>query len=180
MVAETVLVTGATGFVAGHVIEELFRHGSAVPRDEQEVIRPAVDGTLRVLRAAAADGGIRRVVLTSSIAAVTAGRATPKATAYTEDDWSVADQSPPYEKSKTLAERAAWDFVADLPEDRRFDLVALNPGLVLGPPQHRSVATSTEVIRLILTRRMPAIPRLGFAPVDVRDLAVAHRLAMES
>jgi dihydroflavonol-4-reductase len=235
MPPETVLVTGATGYIAGHVIEELLRQGYAVrgtvrslaatdkvahlralggtldvvearldadegwaeavagcrlvlhvaspnppsvPRDEQDLIRPAVDGTLRVLRAAAADGGVRRVVLTSSTAAITAGHTEQKT--YTEDDWSVAEQSQPYEKSKTLAERAAWDFVADLPEDRRFELVAVNPGLVLGPLQRPEVATSTEVVHRLLNRSMPAVPKLGFTPVDVRDLAVAHRLAMES
>jgi dihydroflavonol-4-reductase len=235
MPPETVLVTGASGSIAGYVIEELLRHGyavrgtvrslaatdkvehlraldgplefvearldadegwaeavagcrlvlhvaspnpPAVPRDEQELIRPAVDGTLRVLRAAAEDGGVRRVVLTSSIAAITAGHAEEKT--YTEDDWSVSEQSPAYEKSKTLAERAAWDFVADLPEDRRFELVAVNPGLVLGPLQRPEVATSLEIISRLLNRSVPAVPKLGFAVVDVRDLAAFHRLAMES
>ena len=236
-----VLVTGASGFVAGHCIEELLRNGYAVrgtvrslaatgkvahlraradavggalefaeadldfdrgwsdavagctyvlhvaspnppeaPRNEDDLIRPAVDGTLRVLRACAENGAVRRVVLTSSIAAITSGHDNRDHTVYTEADWSVVEACRPYPKSKTLAERAAWAFVEDLPEDRRFELVAVNPGFVIGPLQHPVSATTVEVIRLLMNRAYPASPRLGFAVVDARDIAIAHRLAMES
>ncbi len=198
-----VLVTGATGFVAGHCIQELLTHGytvrgsvrslataeavngctyvwhvaspnpPAVPKHEDELIRPAVDGTLRVLRAATSSGTVRRVVLTSSIDAIRHGYADHRVR--TEADWSDVDHCGPYPKSKVYAERAAWDFV----RDRRLELVTINPGLVLGPLLRAERTTSIEVIRLLLAHAMPAVPRLGFAVVDVRDIAVAHRLAME-
>jgi dihydroflavonol-4-reductase len=82
----------------------------------------------------------------------------------------------PYPQSKVHAERTAWDFVAD----RSLELVTVNPGLVLGPLLHRERKTSMEVIRLLLARKLPAAPRLSFAVVDVRDIAAAHRLAMET
>ncbi|MCO1658912.1 SDR family oxidoreductase [Pseudonocardia humida] len=230
---ELVLVTGATGFIAGHCIAELIAHGYAVrgtvrslssakaehlhrlggslelvearldaddgwaaaaagctavlhvaspfppeaPKDEDELIRPAVDGTLRVLRAAAAGGTVRRVVLTSSVAAVTAGNTSDPAHPLTEADWSTPEEATPYAKSKTLAERAAWRFAA---EDGGVELVSINPGMVLGPLQHPGLNTSLEAIQRLLSGGMPAVPMLGFAPVDVRDLATAHRLALES
>jgi dihydroflavonol-4-reductase len=224
-----VLVTGASGFIAGHVIRELVDAGyavrgtvrntaarekvahlpssvelvqadldrdegwaeavagcryvmhvasplpSGVPRDEDELIRPAVDGTLRVLGAAAETGTVERVVLTSSIAAITSGHA-DETIVHTEQDWADLERCAAYPKSKTLAERAAWDLVA---RDPRFELVVVNPGLVLGPVLRSESTTSTDVVRMLLARGVPGSPRLAFAPVDVRDVAVGHRLAME-
>ncbi|WP_181781279.1 NAD-dependent epimerase/dehydratase family protein [Pseudonocardia pini] len=144
---------------------------AAMPADEAELVRPAVDGTLRVL-GAAADAGVRRVVLTSSIDAVRHGH--PEQRVFTEDDWSVVDGLDPYPKSKTLAERAAWAAAAD----RDLELAVVNPGLVLGPLWRAEANVSAEVIRLLLVRGVPAVPRLGFAVVDVRDVATLHRLAM--
>ena len=86
-------------------------------------------------------------------------------------------RSPAYFKSKTLAERAAWDFARAHPE---MELAVINPGMVLGPLQRAVVGTSVQVVHRLLTRDLPASPRLGFATVDVRDLAVAHRLALET
>jgi dihydroflavonol-4-reductase len=102
------------------------------PRDEAELVRPAVDGTRRVLEASVR-AGVRRVVMTSSLAAVTAGRSDDGERRRTEEDWSDLDRTAPYAKSKTLAERAAWDFAAQHPE---LELAVINPGLVLGPLQH--------------------------------------------
>ncbi|WP_280265514.1 NAD-dependent epimerase/dehydratase family protein [Nocardia wallacei] len=141
------------------------------PDDEDELVRPAVDGTLRVLRAAAV-AGVRRVVVTSSIAAVRMGH---RERVCTETDWSDPRACNAYEKSKTLAERAAWDFA----RERGIELVAINPGMILGPVQRAAVGTSVEALRILLARAMPAVPPIGFATVDVRDAAVAHRLALE-
>lgn len=222
---DKVLVTGASGFIAGHCITELSAHGYAVrgtvrspekashlagvaelvtadlesdvrwagavagcryvlhvaspfplrdPADENELIQPAVQGTLRVLRASAESGTVRRVVLTSSVAAIRHGH--PAGGTLTEDDWADLDDRDPYQKSKTLAERAAWDFAR---ADDRVELVVINPGLVLGPVQHAALSTSLEPVRRLLARDVPGIPRLGWSTVDVRDLAIAHRLAME-
>ncbi|GAB1515370.1 NAD-dependent epimerase/dehydratase family protein [Actinophytocola sp. KF-1] len=143
------------------------------PSSDDELVRPAVDGTLRVLRAAA-DAGVRRVVVTSSIAAIVSGHR--DAVVRAEADWSDLDRSPAYAKSKTLAERAAWDFA----RESGLELVAVNPGMVLGPLLSPEVNTSVDVIRRLLVRDVPGSPKMGFSLVDVRDVAVAHRLAMES
>lgn len=226
---ELVLVTGASGFVAGHCVTELARHGYGVratvrrpgsaahldglaelvtadlesddgwekaaagcryvlhvasplplvdPENADDLVRPAVEGTLRVLRASAASGTVRRVVLTSSMAAVRPAHPADGRT-LTEDDWcDPAATDDAYQKSKTLAERAAWDFAAR--EGGGMELAVINPGLVLGPVLHGAAGTSLEPVRRILAREVPGIPRLGWATVDVRDLAIAQRLAMES
>jgi nucleoside-diphosphate-sugar epimerase len=152
---------------------------AAVPKDEMALIRPAVDGALRVLNACAASGTVKRVVMTSSVAAVAFGHTDGHGTVRTEADWSKVENCEPYQKSKTLAERAAWDFVNGLPSDRRFELAVINPGFVLGPLLNDDQGTSGELIRKLMVREMPACPEIGFAPVDVRDVALAHRLAME-
>jgi nucleoside-diphosphate-sugar epimerase len=148
------------------------------PRHEDELIVPARDGALRVLRAAAA-AGVQRVVMTSSVAAVLYGHARDGSRIYDERDWSIlSDEVGAYEKSKTIAERAAWDFVASLPAERRLELVTINPGLVLGPILDEDYGTSGEVVRKLLRRDMPGCPDVGWAVVDVRDVASAHLAAM--
>jgi nucleoside-diphosphate-sugar epimerase len=154
---------------------------ATVPDDEMEVIGPAVDGTKRVLAAAAATrGGVKRVVLTSSIAAVAYGRRDSSDKVFTEDDWSLVENCDPYQKSKTLAERFAWDYVRALPVEQRFELAVINPGFVLGPLLDPDVQTSSELVKRLLRRELPGCPQLGFAVADVRDVAVMHRLAMET
>jgi nucleoside-diphosphate-sugar epimerase len=225
--SDLVLVTGASGFVAGHVIHELLGNGyrvrgtvrstaraadvaavlpgvelvevdlnsdagwaeavagcryvlhtaspfpSGEPKHENELVRPALDGTLRVLRAAEASG-VERVVVTSSMAAVEVGN---EGHLLTEADWSDPARCDAYQKSKTLAERAAWDFAAEHPD---IELAVINPGMIIGPILRAEAGTSVNGIRALLAGGMPGVPRLNFAAVDVRDLAVAHRLAMET
>lgn len=147
------------------------------PEHEDELIKPAKEGTLRVLKAAA-DAGVKRAVLTSSLAAVSGGHPADNARVYTEDDWSIVERCPPYPKSKTLAERAAWDFVASLEGDAPMELCVINPGAVLGPILNRHYSTSGEVVRKLLARELPGTAKVGFAWVDVRDVASAHTAAM--
>ena len=144
---------------------------NAPPKDPAAVIEPARDGTLRVLRAAEAEG-VRRVVMTSSIAAVLYGHPRDGSRLYDERDWSMlgADVGP-YEQSKTQAERAAWDYVDSLPPERGLELVVINPGVVLGPVMSDDYAVSVEVVRKLLAREAPGCPSLGWALTDVRDLA---------
>jgi nucleoside-diphosphate-sugar epimerase len=153
---------------------------AAAPADENELIRPAVEGTLRVLRAAADSGTVRRVVLTSSVAAVAYGHGDIGGRTLSEEDWSVPDKCEAYQKSKTLAERAAWDFVKGLPEGRRIELTVINPGFVAGPLSGPDIGTSGEVVGRLMRRELPACPEIGFATVDVRDVAIAHRLATQT
>ena len=148
-----------------------------IPEHEDDLIKPAKEGTLRVLRAAA-DAGVRRVVLTSSLAAVSAGHPHDSSRVYSEDDWSIVERCPPYPKSKTLAERAAWDFVASLEGDSPMELCTINPGAVLGPVLNRHYSTSGEIVRKLLANELPGTAKLGFPWVDVRDVASAHIAAM--
>jgi dihydroflavonol-4-reductase len=152
---------------------------AAEPDDENELLRPAIDGTLRVLGAAADSASVRRVVLTSSVAAVASGHAPSPGRIFTEEDWSLVDACQAYPKSKTLAERAAWDFVAGLPKQRNLELATVNPGFIAGPLLGPDIGTSGEVVGRMMRRELPACPRLGWSIVDVRDVAIAHRLATE-
>ena len=147
------------------------------PKDENELIIPAREGTLRVLKAAA-DAGVKRVVLTSSLAAVASGYPADNARIYDENDWSIVEKCEPYRKSKTLAERAAWDFVESLPKDVEMELAVINPGAVLGPLLNTHYSTSGEIVRKLMTREIPGTAKIGFPMVDVRDVASAHVAAM--
>ncbi|MEM1229481.1 MAG: aldehyde reductase [Pseudomonadota bacterium] len=146
------------------------------PQDPDEVIVPARTGALNVLRAAHTQG-IARVVLTSSTAAVMSnGR---QDSTFTHEDWSDLDRTDlsPYVRSKTVAERAAWEFVASHPE---VELATVNPALVLGPALEKDYGSSLEALYLLLTGAYPLLPKLGFEIVDVRDVAALHRLALET
>lgn len=145
------------------------------PEDPDELIVPAREGTLRVLRAAL-DAGVRRVVVTSSVAAV--GGSTGHADApLTEADWTDLGNAKltPYTRSKTVAERAAWDLVAERREGEK--LAVVNPGAILGPVLGEASSTSLELVGRLL-RGMPGTPRIGFSIVDVRDVADLHIRAM--
>jgi len=138
-----------------------------------------VQGTLRVLRAATA-AGVERLVQTSSMVAVMYGHPHERTAPFTEADWTRVD-SPgvtAYAKSKTLAERAAREFIAQ--DTSRLHYSSVNPGLVLGPALDRDVGTSAEIIQLFLKGKYPGTPRMSIPCVDVRDVARMHRLALET
>lgn len=145
------------------------------PEHENDLIVPARDGALRVLRAAS-EAGVRRVVQTSSFAAIGYGHSSPDAVS-DETRWTDVDGPgvSAYAKSKTLAERAAWDFVA---EQDGMELVAVNPVAVLGPPLGRDLSTSIEIVRRLMDGSMPGTPKVAFGLVDVRDVADLHVRAM--
>ncbi|MEM1346914.1 MAG: NAD-dependent epimerase/dehydratase family protein [Myxococcota bacterium] len=150
------------------------------PKDADELVRPAVDGTRRARRAAS-DAGVERVVLTSSFAAVGFGHGDVSACrVFTEREWTNPDGGKdvsPYILSKTMAEKAAWDFTAE--HDGAPELTSINPTLVIGPILGAGFSSSVEVVRQIVAREVPALPKLGFGVVDVRDVAWAHCEAME-
>ena len=147
------------------------------PRNPFELIVPARQGALRVLRAAR-DAGVERVVLTSSFAAIGYGHA-PTERAFTEEDWSeLNDQASPYVRSKILAERAAWDFVAS--EGGALELAVVNPVGVLGPVLGPDLSSSIRLVKQALDGAMPGAPRLYFNLVDVRDVADLHVRAMNA
>lgn len=244
MKPQTVLVTGATGFIARHIIRQLLDEGFVVvgsvrsdskasalrqalgrrtsasakslerlrfvfldaneddgwaaamsdvdvlihtaspfplvqPKDEAEVVRPAVEGTLRALRAAR-EAGIARAIVTSSSVAVTGGTPRPGRTTFDEDDWTDPNSpsATPYAKSKVLAELAAWDFVRD--EAPGIGLTTVNPGFVVGTPIGTELNTSMKVVERILRGKDPMLPRVGFPVVDVEDIARMHVLAINN
>jgi dihydroflavonol-4-reductase len=233
--ADTVLVTGGSGFLAGHVIRRLLDDGYAVrttvrspdreaevraridrdngqlsfaaadltsddgwvaavagcddvlhvaspfppqqPKNDDELIAPAREGTLRVLRAAAT-AGVRRVVVTSSFAAI-GYSPKPSGLPYDEADWTdVTGRQSPYVKSKTLAERATWEFAAQHPGGP--ELAVINPVGIFGPVLGADFATSVGIIRILLDGKLPLAPKSSFAVVDVRDVADLHVRAMTS
>lgn len=154
-------------------------HGaSPTPTGEQvsedDWIKPAVEGNLRVLRAAR-DAGVRRVVLTSAFGAICAGHKA-MGRPFNETDWSdLTGAVWPYQKSKTLAERAAWDFIAR--EGRGLELSAVNPTAVLGPVLGADYSHSIGLIRNMMNGQ-PGCPKLNCGIVDVRDVADLHLRAM--
>lgn len=150
---------------------------SAPPRDPDELIVPARDGTLRVLRSSL-DSGVHRVVMTSSLAAVLYG-VDRRGRVFTEADWSNPDDPRigAYEQSKTIAERAAWTFMSEVAGDR-MELATINPGLVLGPMYGSASSTSNEAVAKLMNRDFPACPDFTYSMADVRDVAAAHVAAM--
>ena len=149
---------------------------NTVPKDENELIIPAREGALRVLRASR-DAGVKRVVLTSSFAAMGYGH-TPQAAPFNESDWTDPNGNDvmPYTKSKTLAERAAWDFVGR--EAKGLELAVVNPVGVFGPVLGADYATSILFVQRLMDGALPGLPRMSFGVVDVRDVADLHLRAM--
>jgi len=149
-----------------------------VPSDENVLIKPAVDGTLRVLNACS-KAHVKKVVLTSSVAAVAYGHGAEKT--YDESDWSNTGEDSgitPYAKSKTLAEKAAWNFVEELDTDKKFDFTVINPVGVFGPMLTRDIGTSNSLVSRLINGELPACPATHMGYVDVRDVAKAHVFSM--
>jgi dihydroflavonol-4-reductase len=150
---------------------------AAQPKDPDELIVPAREGTLRVL-GAALDAGVERVVVTSSVAAIRGG-VESAAAPLTEADWTDGDnpELQAYTRSKTIAERAAWDFVAQRGEAEK--LAVVNPGAILGPVLAGERSPSLALVERLL-KGMPGTPRIGFSIVDVRDVADLQIRAMSA
>jgi dihydroflavonol-4-reductase len=149
---------------------------AAIPKDENELIVPARDGALRVLRASR-DAGVKRVVLTSSFAAIGYGFKGRTAT-FTEEDWTNLNDPgiQPYQKSKTIAEREAWNFIAR--EGGGLELAVINPVGIFGPVLGPDYSTSILIVKRLMDGSIPGCPDLWFGAVDVRDVADLHLKAM--
>jgi nucleoside-diphosphate-sugar epimerase len=151
------------------VIHTASPYPSENPKDENTVILPARDGTLRVLRAAEAEG-IKRVVMVSSIVAVLGGHSGEDRT-FAETDWTNLEKCPfTYHKSKTLAERAAWDFIRSAENKSGMEMVAINPSNVFGPVLDNHHHTSIEWFRTQMHHEVPGVSRTQLNIVDVRDI----------
>ena len=150
--------------------------GVPLPRDPDDLIVPARDGAVRAVKAAI-KAGARRVVMTSSVAAMIPPIGSGDM-AVDEATWTNSDdvRHGGYARSKTIAERAAWDVIAA--KGGTTSLATINPGLVLGPVFGADFSDSVQIIQRLLSGKMPGIPRLGFSVVDVRDVADLHIRAM--
>jgi len=153
------------------------------PKNPQtELVDPAVNGTIAVLEAAKRSGTVKRVVITSSVAAVYSN---PDDNGpdyvFSEKDWNTKSTliESPYAFSKVMAEKAAWAWIEKEENKGKFDIVTILPSLVVGPLFSLPVSSSISIIRDILAGVYPGTPRLSFTLVDVRDVAIAHVLAME-
>lgn len=148
---------------------------TGLPKHEDELIIPAREGTLRALKAAKA-AGVRRTVVTSSLAAIAYGTRENPDQPFSEADWTdpQGPRASAYVKSKTIAEKAAWDFA----RSEGLELSVVNPVAVLGPLLGEDFSTSIELVKILLEGKMPGCPRIGFPLVDVRDVASLHLLAM--
>jgi nucleoside-diphosphate-sugar epimerase len=148
----------------------------SLPKHEDELIVPAREGALRVLRAAKS-AGVKRVVLTSSFAAIGYGHP-PQAAPFDETSWTnpEGDDVRPYVKSKTLAERAAWDYIAR--DGGGLELAVVNPVGIFGPVLGSDYSTSILLVQRLMDGAMPGCPKLSFGAVDVRDVADLHVRAM--
>lgn len=154
---------------------------SKLPKQEEELITPAREGTLNVLKAATTNG-VKRVVVVSSLAAVVYGKTKAELEkVFDEHDWtdeSNKKDTTPYFRSKTIAEKAAWSFIKNSNSD--LELTTILPGAILGPVLEKDFGTSANIIIKMLDGSSPAIPKIGFDIVDVRSVADLLIRAMES
>ncbi|WP_378940902.1 SDR family oxidoreductase [Mesorhizobium sp. ANAO-SY3R2] len=151
-----------------YVIHTASPFPAGLPTHEDDLVVPARDGALRVLRTAH-EARVRRVVMTSSIAATNHGSGTPP---FTEADWTDphSPRATPYYKAKTLAERAAWEFA----RSNALELAVINPGMIFGPLSGANFGTSIGLLLQLMNGKFRRLPRFGFPVVDVRDVADAH------
>ncbi len=150
----------------------------ASPKDENDLVRPAVEGTLRALKAAH-KAGVKRVVLTSSVAAIYGNDLPAGKTEFDETMWSDPNHvvgRVAYTKSKTLAEMSAWDYIAS--EAPELELTTVNPVLVAGAPLDKNFGSSVSVVERILIGKDPMLPDISFSIVDVKDVAAMHAKAI--
>ena len=151
-----------------------------VPKDENELIKPAVDGTLRALKAAK-NAGVKRVVLTSSTVAMHGGK--EGLIKINQDSWTDvnAKNVTAYFKSKTLAEKSAWDFIKNQTGDNKLELVVVNPGPIYGPTLTGNLATEAmDFFKKLITGQVPMLPKAFTVMSDVRDVATIHVAALEN
>lgn len=151
-----------------------------IPKDENELIKPAVEGTLRALKAAK-KAGIKRVVLTSSIVSMLGDL--DGSIKINQDSWTNvnAKNSTPYLKSKTLAEKSAWEFINNQTGENQLELVVINPGPVYGPTLTGNLSgESMDMFTKLITGKMPMLPKASTVMSDVRDIATIHVLALEN
>ena len=147
------------------------------PKDENELIKPAKEGTLRALNAAK-KAGIKRVVLTSSVAAVNSHMMSGNSDHTTWTDIN-SKYVTPYQKSKTIAEKAAWDFYNNQDNSNKMEMAVINPGGVMGPQLGNDLGgASTQIVSQLISGKFPMIPALSFPFIDVRDVAILHLKAM--
>ncbi len=150
------------------------------PKKEEDLINPAVEGSLRVLKSCTGNN-VKKVVLTSSFAAIGYGH---DKDIYDETDWSIPESTHgtigAYAKSKTFAEKASWDYVAQLSDEDKFEFTVINPVAVTGPMLSSDIGTSNSMFIQLCNGSMPACPRIHIGFVDVRDVAKAHLFAMKS
>jgi len=150
------------------------------PKDENELIKPAVDGTLRALKAAK-KAGVKRVVLTSSTVAMHGGQ--HGIVKLNQDSWTNINEKSvtAYFKSKTLAEKAAWEFINSQTGDSKLELVVINPGPIYGPTLTGNlVSESMDFFKKLITGKVPMLPKANSVMSDVRDVAHIHIKALEN
>ncbi|WP_405105467.1 aldehyde reductase [Paenibacillus sp. FSL K6-1217] len=160
---------------ADYVIHVASPTPNRIYRNENEMIQPACEGVLRVLRAAR-EAGVKRVVLTSAFGAIGVGHK-QHVGPYTEEDWSNTEANiHPYQKSKTLAEQAAWEYIRQ--EGGGLELATVNPVGVMGPILGKDYSHSNQIVRQMLEGKLKSVPKIYSDYVDVRDVAELHILAM--
>ena len=152
-----------------------------LPKNDAELVKPAKDGTLNILKAAA-ENNVKKVVITSSTGAIVYGKSKNERNGtFNENDWTdetVIKDSTPYFRSKTIAEKAAWEFIEKDTSGLKISVIC--PGAILGPVIENDFGTSANIIIKSLSGEIPALPNIGFDMVDVRSVADLHVKAMES